>query len=1342
MSDEQPLLNKSKHFSVDYDDNAKSTKQLATDTLYDWRRCFRGPTSVDEDYEKLDEDEDGTDNRKETSVTVLELFRFADGMDYFLMVLCVILILIHTACALGTLVLFGRVTGTFATRSFDISCEQQYGDVLGFNQNQSGCPLGITLNSENYDRFSKLCHPQSTTRQTPTIVLSDSEFHAKIMNTIHLLFLVGAVAFLCSSLENFIWTISVKRQTSRMSVLLFRSLIQRNVSYLDMNAASQFNSKLFANIDKIEMGIGFEFLVLVAIVFLMIGSVITSFIVNWKLTLILFCINPFVVCGSLIFSRLMSNETINELRTYSKAGQIVQEVFSSLRTVHSLNGSKFEQKRYERELAPTRWSNIRKGAMLGVFVGWLSLVNYIVYAVGFIFGSLLMSYGGIKHHISISDILVCVSISAQAVSFFSMIGPFFQSVSEAKGAAGPVFRLIDEEQDAQINELDLMKDTSLTPDSTIIGDVAFENVSFMYPSRDTTPVLRNINLVARANETTALVGSSGCGKSTCISLLLRYYEPLLGRVTINGRPITDFNIKQFRQNIGIVSQEPILFGMNIYENIRLGKLNATRAEIEEAARQANAHNFIMKLPNKYETLVGERGVQLSGGEKQRIALARALVKQPSILLLDEATSALDNVSEKIVQEALDRACKNRTTIIVAHRLTTIQNADKIYVLDKGNVIEEGTHETLMAKEDGRYRTLVKSQQTDGEPDDTDQISMATAVAEEEKQRTERVRAFSEGEAIDITRKGSISSDKQSPFVRLLLMNKTEWINIVIGCIACIIQALSQPVFAALLAKIVKAFKSCDNTNPHHQVFILCIFFLLLGLVILVIRFVQYTAFAISGSKLTHRVRAKAFKCLLRQEVAYFDRPENTSGAISSRLSSEAANVQELAGTRLGVLCESLALAFFGLLFGVIFSIQLTLVVLAFLLFPGLIAVAKMQLSRWLKTKLNIIIERSSTLSVEVLHNIRTVKQLSIEDEVFRRYSKDRDDIMGLFWQPTILAAAMFGLFWAIDPLIIACLYWRALILVEHHILDPNKIIMVFAFATFALQSLKIVGMLAERLGFSMSAADTFFQLFDRTPEIDNISTKGKELPDFRGDIEFEQVKFVYPTRPTTLVLNKLRLSAKSGQRVALVGTSGCGKSTTIQLLERFYDSSQGRVLLDGVDIRELNLQWLRSRIGLVSQEPILFDLTIAENITYGLENIPMSEIIDAAIKANIHQFINQLPQAYDTRVGMKGSFLSGGEKQRIAIARVLLRRPKILLLDEATSAMDSYNEQIVQQALEQAQTEDPTRTSLIIAHRLSTIRSCDLICVLERGRIVESGTHTDLIQQRGIYYGLLSQNTA
>ncbi|CAF4636850.1 unnamed protein product [Rotaria sp. Silwood1] len=838
--------------------------------------------------------------------------------------------------------------------------------------------------------------------------------------------------------------------------------------------------------------------------------------------------------------------------------------------------------KYARALDATRWSIIRQGAIFGVFTGWLCMISYLAYSVGFIFGSLFMSHKP-HHSLSISDILVG--------------------------------------NDTSVNEPDVWKDDAESS-SNINGDVEFDNVDFIYPSRKEAPVLHNLSLVARVGRTTALVGSSGCGKSTCMSLFLRYYEPSSGRITIDGRPITDYNVKQLRENIGIVSQEPILFNMSIYENIRFGKVNASREEIEQAAREANAHHFIMQLPDKYETVVGECGVQLSGGEKQRIALARALVKKPTFLLLDEATSALDNVSEKIVQEALDRACNGRTTIAIAHRLATIKNAHQIYVLDKGSVIEQGTHETLISKEGGKYQAMVKRQQMEGIYDNQDdRKSIQKAIEEDEKSILERSRLISDSETVDTNKQITKPFRQRFVFLRLLSMNSPEWITISIGCIACVLNGAAQPLFAFLLVKIIEAFKYCSNSERRHHVLIASLLFLLLGGVVFIFRFFQYTAFAISGSKLTQRIRSKAFACLLRQEVAYFDRPENSSGAICTRLSSGASAIQEMT--------DGFALAF---------------------------------------------------------------------------------------------------------------LYWRGLILVENNELTSNHIITAFAIATFTIQTLKVLGLISNNIATSVSAAQAFFDLFDREPAIDNTSTEGQKIVNFCGEIIFDQVKFIYPSRPTSFVLNKLQLKIKPSQHVALVGKSGCGKSTIIQLLERFYDVTSGGIFLDGINIRKLNPQWVRSQFGLVSQEPILFDLTIAENIAYGLENVPTEDIINAAIRANVHQFIEQLPQGYETKVGFKGSFLSGGEKQRIAIARILLRRPKVLLLDEATSAMDSHNEQVVQEALEQAQREDPNRTSLIIAHRLSTIRTCDLICVLDRGHIVESGNHVDLTQQRGAYYKMLARD--
>ncbi|CAM4849303.1 unnamed protein product, partial [Rotaria magnacalcarata] len=608
------------------------------------------------------------------------------------------------------------------------------------------------------------------------------------------------------------------------------------------------------------------------------------------------------------------------------------------------------------------------------------------------------------------------------------------------------------------------------------GDVEFNSINFSYSSGKGVPILRNLSLIARAGQTTALVGSSGCGKSTCMSLFIRYFEPISGRITIDGRPITDYSIKQLRHNIGIVSQEPILFGLTIYENIRFGKLNATRAEIEQAAREANAHNFIMELANKYETLVGERGVQLSGGKKQRIALARALVKQPSFLLLDEATSALDNINEKIVQEALDRACKSRTTIVIAHRLSTIRNADQIYVLDKGVVIEQGTHETLMAKEGRKYQSMVKRQQMEKVFDDADDtMIIEQATAEDEKSRVEHSRLLSSTQILDVTQQSPKSFSEKSAVLRLLSMNSPEWVTIVIGCVACILNGAAQPVFAILLALIVGAFKYSSISEIRSHVALNSLFFVILGVIILILRFFHYTAFAISGSKLTHRIRSKAFACLLRQEVAYFDRPENSSGAICTRLSTDALAVQEMTGPRLGVICEAISFMFFGVLLGCSINWQLTLIAFSPITILFLITYGDANLRIWSSQQSSQLVTRASTLAVEFIHNSRTVKQLSIEKEILRQYAELIYQALILPWKPLIPHAIAFGIFWILEVYGVAFLFWRVLFLLEKNELGLSQILM------------------SNRIASASSAVKTFLDLFDRTPTIDNASTEGQEL---------------------------------------------------------------------------------------------------------------------------------------------------------------------------------------------------------------------------------------------------------
>ncbi|CAF0740937.1 unnamed protein product [Adineta steineri] len=876
--------------------------------------------------------------------------------------------------------------------------------------------------------------------------------------------------------------------------------------------------------------------------------------------------------------------------------------------------------------------------------------------------------------------------------------------------------------------------------ANLIGDIKFSNVNFVYPSRPDVPVHNGLTFTADHGHTTALVGTSGCGKSTCMQLLQRFYNPISGLVAIDGTPVDQYNLRWLRQHIGIVSQEPILFQTTIKENIRFGNMEATKEQIEQAAQMANAHDFIMQLPEKYDTLVGERGAQLSGGQKQRIAIARALVRDPRILLLDEATSALDTESERVVQDALDRASKGRTTIVIAHRLSTIINASKIIVINKGSVVEEGSHQALMDAK-GVYYGLVQAQNlrnVDGKE------------VEEDADLTEpppydRTRTLSNQHQTSVDEKDGLTNDDESsekmeysgpaPFVAMLKMNRPELIYIIFGCISCICNGGVQPAFGVILSKIIAVFQVCDQNEQEKQVLMYILLFIGLGVLMLITNFFQSFLFAISGESLTQRLRSKIFRVLLQQDVAYFDLPENNTGALCTRLATEASAVQGATGIRIGTMLQNISNLGVGMILAFIYGWSLTLLMLAFIPFMIIAGFLQTYLMTGFANSDKKALENAGKTAVEAISNIRTVAQLTKEQYFDDEYCR----LLEVPYKNSIKRAHVFGILFSFTDAIMffaqAALFtfgaWR----VEQGAMTFENIMLVMNCILFGAMAVGQTASMSPDYSKAISASKNILTLFLRQPEINNSSNEGKVLDNFDGHIKLQNIEFCYPNRPKVQVLKDFNLTIKPNKQIALVGASGCGKSTIIQLLEHFYNPKSGQILIDKNDLLTLNLQWWRSQIGFVSQEPILFDASIRENIAYGdtSRTISLGEIQEAAKNANIHQFIVSLPDQYDTNVGSKGTQLSGGEKQRIAIARALIRNPKILLLDEATSALDTESERVVQEALDQA---SKGRTTIVIAHRLSTIQNSDLICVLRRGKIVESGGHDELLARKEYYYRL------
>ncbi|KAI7815643.1 ABC subfamily B member 5, partial [Rhyzopertha dominica] len=901
---------------------------------------------------------------------------------------------------------------------------------------------------------------------------------------------------------------------------------------------------------------------------------------------------------------------------------------------------------------------------------------------------------------------------------FGIASPYIETFGLAQAAAAKIYSIID-----NIPVINKSKGVGDRPEK-IEGNIVFQDVHFHYPSRATVQILNGLNLTIKAGETVALVGSSGCGKSTCLQLIQRFYDPLSGSVSLDGKNLKNLDLEWLRQHIGVVSQEPVLFATTIGENIRYGYKSATQEDIERAAVKANAHSFIKNLPDGYNTIVGERGAQLSGGQKQRIAIARALVRDPSILLLDEATSALDTNSEAKVQAALDMASKERTTIIVAHRLSTIRGANKIVVISKGQVVEQGTHDELMALKQ-EYFSLVTTQVTSDDIDRKPDAALSTVDFDEDIDQT-------------VTPKGVNVEEEQSTPAEMaslwtvMKMNASEWWQIFVGCISSLIMGGAMPIFAVLFGEIIGVAEEEDVVREETNKYSL--YFVITGIVVGTATFFQIYMFGIAGERLTMRLRIEMFRAMLAQEMGWYDKPKNGVGALCARLSGDAAHVQGATGQRVGTVLQSVATIGLAVGLSMYYEWRLGLLALAFTPFILLATFGEQRLMNVENQSQSETLQKSIKLAVEAVSNVRTVVSLGIEKSSNEEYVNKLNPHFKRTKRNTHFRAFVLGLarslmFFAFS----ACMYYGGILIRDDGIAysDVFKVSQALIMGTVSIANALAF---APNFRKGLTAVHKVLKLINRQPRVADAPGAIDKTWNSAA-IDYSEVYFSYPTRLLTTVLKGLDLSILEGQTVALVGPSGCGKSTVIQLLERFYDPTDGKIEVDKTDTKQITLSSLRRQLGIVSQEPILFDRTIAENIAYGdnSREILADEIVEAARKANIHNFVTGLPLGYETRLGEKGTQLSGGQKQRVAIARALVRNPKVLLLDEATSALDTESEKIVQEALDKAKVG---RTCIIIAHRLSTIQDADVICVINDGKVAEMGTHSDLLALKGLYHRL------
>ena len=872
------------------------------------------------------------------------------------------------------------------------------------------------------------------------------------------------------------------------------------------------------------------------------------------------------------------------------------------------------------------------------------------------------------------------------------------------------------------------QNTHLTA-SPIQPSITFEHVTFAYPG-GRRPALRDLAFQVAAGERVGVVGSSGAGKSTISRLLLRFADPSAGRVTVGGHDLRELSLHDLRRLIAVVSQDTYLFHGTVEDNLRMGRPDATQAELEAAARNANIHEAIAALPQGYQTVVGERGVRLSGGQRQRIAIARALLRDAPILILDEALSSVDAESEAAIQEALDRLMRGRTTLIFAHRLSSIIGADRILVLDDGAVAESGTHATLMAR-DGVYRRLMAGQAGGGRRDEGLFDDAPAGPADDRAEPASGDPSSAGGDEAPAVLRAAGPGWREVGRI-LFAMASGYHARLVITFVLGVARVAALIGVGLLSALVVRAVSRGTPTRA------LLVALLLVAPAAGVLHWLESWLAHDMAYRLLADMRMRFFRKLVALGPAYLS--TRRTGDLLGVATHDIELIEYFFAHTItpGLVAVLVPAVVLGTL--TVFGWPMAVAVLPFLAYAALSPV----LGRARIDRLSgHAREAAGELNAHAVDSVQGLGEIVAFQQEARRgealaaraaaYAQARMPFLADLARQTALQDVATGL----GGLAVTGMgAW----LVASGRLESAMLPLLTLLAMSAFVPVWEIAQVGRQLADTLAATRRVHAVHAEPVRI--ADGPAAAIPGPRRDdaaaIALHDVTFTYPGRRRP-ALSSVSFTVPAGATVALVGPSGAGKTTIASLLLRFWDPEQGAITLASHDLRAWALEDLRRHIALVAQDTHLFNDTLGGNIRIARPDAAPPDVAAAIERAALGPLVAGLPEGLDTKVGEHGLQLSGGQRQRVAIARAFLRDAPVLILDEATSHLDAVNEQVVQEALVSLAR---TRTTVVIAHRLSTVRAADQIVVLDEGRVIEQGRHEDLLRRRGLYARLVSRQVA